>query len=175
MMRIFAKIIHRIDRLWGHFVRNLRSRYYAALFQSCGTPPRPKIGKYVTISNPQNISCGKGCIFNHGIYLDGKGGISFGDNVVLSSGAKILTGSLIVAEPWVFTKRHIRKPVKIGNNVRIYTNVVVQPGVTIEDFVIVAAGSVVTKDLKRGWIYAGVPAKPVRRIWDVPEISPSAD
>jgi len=39
----------------------------------------------------------------------------------------------------------------------------VMPGVTIAPKIIVAAGSVVTKNLDReGWLYAGIPAKPIK-------------
>ncbi len=169
MMRIFAKIIFRIARSWEHFRRGLRARYYAALFKECARP-LPKIGKNVTISHPQYIKCGGGCIFNQEIFLDGKGGIELGNNVWIASGSKILTGSLQLGEPYVFEHKHKRLPVKIGNNVAIFTNAIITQGVTIEDYVIVAAGSVVTKDLKSGWIYGGIPAKPIRPIWpDCPE------
>ena len=37
------------------------------------------------------------------------------------------------------------------------------PGVTIAPKIIVAAGSVVTKNLDREeWLYAGIPAKPIK-------------
>ena len=39
------------------------------------------------------------------------------------------------------------------------------PGVTIAPRIIVGAGAVVSKDLeKEGWLYGGVPAKPIKKL-----------
>lgn len=50
-------------------------------------------------------------------------------------------------------------PVYIGNDVWIGTNVIVLPGVNIEDGAIIAAGAVVNKDVPAYAIAGGVPAK----------------
>ena len=47
---------------------------------------------------------------------------------------------------------------------RIGANVTILPGVTIEDGVVIGAGSVVTKDCKSNTLYAGVPAKEIRNL-----------
>lgn len=51
------------------------------------------------------------------------------------------------------------KPVKIGNDVWIGSNVIILKGVTIGDRAIVATGSVVTKDVASDSIVAGNPAR----------------
>lgn len=51
------------------------------------------------------------------------------------------------------------KPVKIGNDVWIGSNVIVLKGITIGDRAIVATGSVVTKDVASDSIVAGNPAR----------------
>lgn len=53
-------------------------------------------------------------------------------------------------------------PVTIGNDVWIGANCTVLPGVTIGNNVIVAAGAVVTKDVKDNCIVGGVPARIVK-------------
>ena len=53
------------------------------------------------------------------------------------------------------------KSIDIGSNVWIGFNVIVLKGVTIHDGAIVAAGSVVTKDIGINEIWAGVPAKKI--------------
>lgn len=55
-------------------------------------------------------------------------------------------------------------PITIGNRVWIGGNSVVLPGITIGDDVIVAAGSVVTKDVPSNWIVGGNPARKIREI-----------
>jgi maltose O-acetyltransferase len=54
-------------------------------------------------------------------------------------------------------------PTKIGRDVWIGANAVVLGGVTIGDGAVVAAGSVVTKDVEPGAIVVGNPARLVRR------------
>ncbi len=55
-------------------------------------------------------------------------------------------------------------PIKIGNDVWIGSNVTITPGVTIGDNAIVGAGAVVTKDVEKNTIVAGVPARYIRDI-----------
>lgn len=56
------------------------------------------------------------------------------------------------------------KPVAIGNDVWIGCNSIILKGVTIGEGSIVAAGSVVTKDVPENVIVAGNPAKIVKRL-----------
>jgi acetyltransferase-like isoleucine patch superfamily enzyme len=50
----------------------------------------------------------------------------------------------------------------IGNNVWIGNRAIIMKGVTIDDGAIIAAGSIVTKDVPARCLVAGVPAKVVR-------------
>lgn len=54
------------------------------------------------------------------------------------------------------------RPVAIGNDVWIGANVVILPGVEVGDGAILAAGAVVTKDVKPYSIVGGVPARHIR-------------
>ena len=60
------------------------------------------------------------------------------------------------------------KPVKIGNNVWIGAQSIILKGVTIGDNSIIAANSVVTQDVEPNCIYAGIPAKPIKKCIDNP-------
>lgn len=51
--------------------------------------------------------------------------------------------------------------VKIGNNVFIGHKTTILCGVTIGDNVIIGSNSLVNRDLKSNYVYAGVPAKPI--------------
>lgn len=59
------------------------------------------------------------------------------------------------------------KPVAIGSDVYIGSRVVILPGVTICNHVIIGAGAVITGDCESGYVYAGVPARPICMIDDV--------
>lgn len=163
MLKIFSKLLYKLGKCRRRLARKARTVYYAGLFKSCGKP-LPKIGNHAKISHPAMISCGRGVVLNSLVYLDGKGGIELGDNVTVSCGGKIITGSLEIDETGTLGKHHIRKKVVIGNNVWIGTDAIILPGVTIGGNTIIGAGSVVTKDLEGGRIYAGIPARAIREI-----------
>lgn len=56
------------------------------------------------------------------------------------------------------------KPIIIGDDVWIGANAVILPGVTIGKHCVVAAGTVVTKDVPDNTIVGGVPAKEIKKI-----------
>jgi len=58
----------------------------------------------------------------------------------------------------------IAKPITIGNNVWITTNVMILPGVTIGDNTVIGAGSIVTKDIPSGVFATGNPCIVIKHI-----------
>ena len=56
------------------------------------------------------------------------------------------------------------KPIKIGKNCWFGAGVIVVPGVTIGDNVVIGAGSVVTKDLPSNVVAVGNPCKVIKEI-----------
>lgn len=58
----------------------------------------------------------------------------------------------------------IAKPVTIGNNVWVTSNVTILPGVTIGDNTVIGAGSLVTRDIPSGVFAAGNPCKVIKSI-----------
>ena len=93
--------------------------------------------------------------------------ISIGNKVTITSGVRLLTHD---GASWLFNdekgRRHLYRPVKIGNNVFIGSNAIIMPGIVIEDNVIVAAGSVVTKSIPSGAIVGGNPGKIIGKFDD---------
>jgi acetyltransferase-like isoleucine patch superfamily enzyme len=55
-------------------------------------------------------------------------------------------------------------PIIIGERVWIGARSIILKGVKIGDGSVIAAGSVVNKDVDAGWLYAGVPARPIRPV-----------
>lgn len=58
------------------------------------------------------------------------------------------------------------KPITIGNDCWIASNVVICGGVTIGDNCVIGAGSVVTRDIPAGSLAAGNPCRVIRKIAD---------
>lgn len=90
--------------------------------------------------------------------------VTIGDRVRTSSGIKFVTHD---GGTWVFRNQlRYKNVIKYGaievkDNCFIGANVIVMPGVTIGPNAVVGAGSVVTKDVPEGMVYAGNPAKPI--------------
>lgn len=82
----------------------------------------------------------------------------FGPRVyITASNYRYDTGSPVWAQP------RVEENVVIGEDVWLGARVTVLPGVTVGDGTIVAAGSVVTRDLPPGVVAAGVPARVLKR------------
>lgn len=54
--------------------------------------------------------------------------------------------------------------IDIGNNVFVGAKSIVLPGTIIHDNVVIGAGSVVKGELEAGWVYAGIPARKIKRL-----------
>lgn len=126
--------------------------YGCKIGNTCFIGPFVEIQKDVTIGNKckiqshtficELVTIGNNCFIGHGVMfindLFSNGGPANGDK-----------------SKWVSTV--------IGNEVSIGSNVTVLP-VQICDNVVIGAGAVVTKDIKKSGIYAGNPAKFIRSI-----------
>lgn len=108
-------------------------------------------------------SVGNNFFFQPRIIPDEPKLISFGNNVVVASGVTFVTHDVIdkVLNKMQtnFNYNYYCSPILIGDNVFIGCNVTILPGVEIKDNVIIAAGSIVTKDVKENTVVAGNPAK----------------
>lgn len=81
--------------------------------------------------------------------------ISIGDDVTMSIRVTVLAHDASTKKPLGYTKIG---QVHIGNHVFIGANATILPGVTIEDYAVIGAGSVVTHDIPARTVVAGVPA-----------------
>ena len=117
-----------------------------------------------------NIEIGENFYSNHNLVILDCTEVSFGDNVFIGPNCTFCTAS----HPLDFNTRNrgleSAKPIKVGSNVWIGSNVCVLPGVTIGDNVVIGGGSVVVKDIPSNTIAVGNPCKPVKEN-PVPEIS----
>jgi acetyltransferase-like isoleucine patch superfamily enzyme len=88
--------------------------------------------------------------------------VTIGDDCFISHGAKFVNDTFTQGGP-AGGDKDLWKATKIGNHVSIGTNATVLP-VEIADHVVIGAGSVVTKDIKEPGIYAGNPARLIRKL-----------
>jgi acetyltransferase-like isoleucine patch superfamily enzyme len=104
------------------------------------------------------ISIGKGCYVSLGAHLDvRRGRVTIGSNVSVSSGSYILghTGFQALKEG---------QETALEDNVKIFVNAVVMPGVRVGKNSIVGAGAVVSRDVPPNALVMGNPARVVKRL-----------
>lgn len=110
----------------------------------------------------KNITFGKDVFINSGCHFQDQGGITIGDGCLIGHNVVLATINHDLM-PENNRKNHYA-PIHIENHVWIGSNATVLPGVTIGDWVVVAAGAVVTKDVPEQTIVGGVPAKLIKTI-----------
>lgn len=89
--------------------------------------------------------------------------ITIGDDCHITDGVKFIThdgGTLLFRS--IIPDLEITKPIKLGSKVYVGNNVIIMPGVTIGDCVIIGAGAIVTKDIPNNSVAAGIPARVIK-------------
>lgn len=104
------------------------------------------------------IIIGDNTVINRFTYLDGRVPLYIGNNVNISHYTLIQTLSHDAQNPDFIC---IERPVAIMDHVWIGARAIIMPGVTVGEGAVVAAGSVVTKDVAPYTIVGGQPAKPI--------------
>lgn len=110
----------------------------------------------------KNITVGKNVFINACCHFQDQGGITLGDNCLV--GHNIVFATLNHGFAPEERQSMLPAPIVVGRNVWIGSNSTILQGVTIGDNSIIAAGSVVTKDVPANAIVAGVPARFIRSI-----------
>ncbi len=139
-----------------NIMRNLRWRMKLG---ECGAGTY--IFPYVVIHSPANVLIGSKVNIAEFVHMWGGGGISIGNDVLIASHT-VITSQTHDVYAKLFRKTMISKEVIIEDNVWIGAAAIILPGITIGTGSIVAAGSVVTKDVSAGTIVAGVPARVIK-------------
>lgn len=118
------------------------------------------------------IRCGANVRINTGAFIDARGGLTLGADVLIGPNVVIVTSQHHWDDPTapIVAQGNVAAPVEIGSDVWIGGNAVVTPGVTIGTGAVVGAGAVVTHDVPPHAIVAGVPA---RVIGERPRVGPA--
>ncbi|MBA4721681.1 MAG: acyltransferase [Alcanivorax sp.] len=92
------------------------------------------------------------------------GGVLIGDRTLVGYNTMILSSNHRVPPlpEKIFYAGHEKRKVTIGRDVWIGAACIILPGVKIGDGAVIAAGSVVTKDVPAAAVCAGVPAKVIK-------------
>ena len=104
------------------------------------------------------FSMGKNSVINQRCRLDNRGGIQIGENASISSDVIILTAD---HDPASKTFAGRTRKVIIEDYVFVGTRALILPGVKVGKGAVIAAGSVVSKNVPEYAIVAGCPAKEI--------------
>lgn len=110
------------------------------------------------IGDVNNIKIGTGVSFGGAVLLCASSEIEIGDYTMIAVNAIIHTSTHDYnSHPmWLY---RIDRPVKIGKHVWIGAGSIILPGIIIEDYAVIGAGSIVTKNVPQGAIVVGNPAR----------------
>lgn len=140
----------------------LKSKYLRLFFSS-------KIGKRVTyypgavIFTGRKLKLGDDVDIARGVQLYTDGGIDIGSRVLIGFNSMIISTNHRIPQDRsrIFESGYVHKQVVIEDDVWVGGNCTILPGVTIGEGAVVAAGSVVTKNVAPFTIVAGIPAKKI--------------
>lgn len=146
-----------VTYLPGHRVRNNYLRFFF----------RVKISKNAYVGRGQEITgyhtgaslrIGNNTIVNRNCYLDGRSGLTIGNNVNISFNTTIITLQHDHNSPDFACEAG---PVIINDYVWVGAKAIILPGVTVGEGAVIAAGAVVTRNVPPYTVVGGVPAKPI--------------
>ncbi|MFD1413393.1 DapH/DapD/GlmU-related protein [Oceanobacillus jeddahense] len=112
----------------------------------------------------KNIKLGKNVFINSGCRFQDQGQIIIGDNSLIGHNVVLATINHDF-DPFNRGTMYL-KPIVLKERTWIGSNATILPGVTVGENAVVAAGSVVTKDVAPGTIVGGNPAKFIANVED---------
>ena len=132
-------------------------------FTAIGEPGnRVEIGVWGREAGAGRIHIGEGCLMSPGARM------SASDEIVVGDGVMLANGAYITDSDWhTIYDRMVRTdpaPVHIGDNVWLGDGSTVLKGVTVGENSVIAARSVVTRDVPANVVVAGNPAKIVKEL-----------
>ena len=109
--------------------------------------------------NPTALQIGPWASIGRDVLLDARGGITLGKSVNITSHVKFMSAKHDVDDTRFAASFD---PIVVGDHAWVALGATVLGGVTIGEGAVVAAGSVVTKDVAPFMVVGGMPARPLR-------------
>lgn len=161
-----------IRKLYQHFSLIKLQAHSKRQLRKAKTGKNTFVFGNIDVVDSQNLTIGDGCSFNHGCYINASNGITIGNDVTISANA-VITSTGIDYYSWVNGKKShiVDGKISLGDHIWIGANATLLPGTVIDgEYVVVAANSVVTKDIHDSYcVYAGTPAKKIKSISKIME------
>lgn len=116
---------------------------------------------YLIIGDEEKIKIGSGVSFGGKVVLFANHNIEIGEGTMIGINSILHTSTHNYGHHPMWIER-IDKPIKIGKHVWIGANALIAPGVIVEDYAVVGAGSVVVANVPEGAIVVGNPARIIK-------------
>lgn len=130
-----------------------------------------EVGEHCYIEPPfysnfggKHVHLGKNVYCNFGVTMVDDTHIYIGDHTMIGPNVTLATAGHPILPELRELGYQYNMPIHVGKNCWIGAGVVVLPGITIGDNVVVGAGSVVTKDLPDGVVAVGNPCRILRKV-----------
>ena len=120
----------------------------------------------------RHVAIGPGTFVNRGCLLEGAGPLMIGRDCQIAMDAMMLTSTHPWAPDGTFAHSPENRPTSVGDRCWIGARAILLPGVTVGDGCVIGAGAVVTHDCEPGHLYAGNPARKIRRLRAMPAVAP---
>lgn len=132
--------------------------------KSCGR--NVSIKKHCYLHRIKGLSIGNNVCIHEGVYINAVGGLTIGDNVSIGHGSDILTFNHQWNDPSKPIKYNdiVKKSVTIGYDSWIGVGTKIMAGINIGERTIIAAGAIVTKDVKPHTMVGGCPARLIKNL-----------
>lgn len=168
---MIKKIIKRIPFLKGFFYKRRLMGSYGLIFMNfifqrifrINGKCRYTVHYTSYVGFPENLKLNgedpeRSLAVSPNCYIQAKNGIEIGEGTIFGPGVKIISANHSREN---LSQHKIEKPIKIGKNCWLGSNVVILPGVILGDKTIVGASAVVTKSYPEGNVtLIGIPARP---------------
>ncbi|RKP53845.1 acetyltransferase [Cohnella endophytica] len=115
----------------------------------------------ISVAKGAKLRIGNNVFFNYGLDIGCTKSIHIGDDTIIGPMVNLIDTNF---HPVDRDDRSMSKPIFVGANVWIGRGVVILPGVTIGNNSVIAAGSVVTRDIPANVLAGGTPAKAIREL-----------
>jgi putative colanic acid biosynthesis acetyltransferase WcaF len=113
----------------------------------------------VRIKFPWRLTVGDHCWIGESAWIDNLAEVCLGDHVCVSQGVYLCTGSHDFRSR---TFALITRPIQVQSGAWVAARATVLCGVSIGSNAVIAAGSVVSRDVAPGWIVGGNPAQQIK-------------
>lgn len=136
---------------WRRFILRL---FGAKLGQGVNIYPEAKVWA------PWNLQCDDSAAIANGAEIYNPEMVSLGSHTIISQDAYLCGATHDYNDP---AFPFIAKPIVIGAYAWVCARAVVMPGITIHDGAVLGLGSVATRNLEPWSVYAGLPAKFIKK------------